>query len=69
MHTSAITWLGCECVPEDVVFGKHAMIGAKVALVRRKVERCQLIVRYRSFGADWLPIKVIFGQAKNGWKL
>jgi hypothetical protein len=35
-----VTSLGCECVPEDVVLGKHTMIGAKVALVPGIVERC-----------------------------
>jgi hypothetical protein len=44
------------------------MIGAKVVLVPRIVERCQLIVRYRYLGVDWLPIKVISGQVKNGLK-
>jgi hypothetical protein len=68
-----VTSLGCGCVPEDVVedvvLRKHTMICAKVALVPRIVERCQLIVRYRSLIDDWLPVKFISGKGKYGWKL
>jgi hypothetical protein len=63
----------CECAPEDVVddvvLGKHTMIDAKVALVLEIEERCQLIVRYSSLGADCLSNKVISGKGKYGRKL
>jgi hypothetical protein len=64
-----VTALQSESVPEDVVLRKHTMICAKFVLVLGIVEWCQLIVRYRSLGADWLPIKVISSKGKYGWKL
>jgi hypothetical protein len=73
MDASAVTSLGCESVAEevveDVVLGKHTMIGAKIVLVLRIVERCQLIIQYSSLGADWLSIKVISGKGKYDQKL
>jgi hypothetical protein len=45
------------------------MIGAKVVLVPRILERCQLIVQYSSLGADCLSIKVISSKGKYGRKL
>jgi hypothetical protein len=47
MDASTVTSLGCESVVEDivedVVLGKHTMIGAKIVLIPGIVERCQLI--------------------------
>jgi hypothetical protein len=58
-----------EDVFEDVILGKHTMIGAKIVLVLGIVERCHLIIRYNSLGANWLSIKVISSKGKYGWKL
>jgi hypothetical protein len=52
-------------IVDDVILGKHTMIGAIVVLVPEKVERCHFIVRYTPLSANWLSIKVIWGKAKD----
>jgi hypothetical protein len=58
-----------ENVAEDCVLGKQTMSCAKVVLVPRKVEWCQLIFCYCPFGGDFCPMKVIGGQAKYSGEL
>jgi hypothetical protein len=68
-----VTSLRSKSVPkdiiEDVILGKHTMIGAIVVLILGKVERCQFIVRYTPLSANWLSIKVIWGKAKDDGQL
>jgi hypothetical protein len=45
------------------------MCCAKVVLVPRKVEWCQLIFRYSPLGVDLCPMKVIVSQCKYSGEL
>jgi hypothetical protein len=56
-------------IVEDVILGKHTMIGVIVVLIPGKVERCQFIIRYTPLIANWLSIKVIWGKAKDDGQL
>jgi hypothetical protein len=69
----AVTSLGSESVAEDIVedsvLRKQTMCCAKVVLIPRKVEWCQLIFCYSPLSDDLRPMEVIVGHCKYSGKL